>query len=38
VRAVVLVADKAELANVRALPGYREVARDGGVSVFVGPP
>ena len=38
VRSVVLVADKAELANVRALPGYREVARDGGVSVFVGPP
>jgi hypothetical protein len=38
VRSVVLVADKAELANVRALPSYREVARDGGVSVFVGPP
>jgi hypothetical protein len=38
VRAVVLVADKGEVANVRALSGYREVARDGGVSVFVGPP
>ena len=38
VRAVVLVADKGELASVRALPGYRAVARDGGVTVFVGPP
>jgi hypothetical protein len=38
VRAVVLVADKGELANARALPGYRAVARDGGVTVLVGPP
>ena len=37
VRAVVLVADKGALASA-ALPGYRAVARDGGVTVFVGPP
>ena len=38
VRAVVLVADKGALASARLRPGYRAVARAGGVTVFVGPP
>ena len=38
VRAVVLVADKGELRTRTVLPGYRVVARDGGVTVLVGPP
>lgn len=37
VRAVVLLADKDATAAVRTMPGYREVARDGGITVFVGP-
>lgn len=37
VRAVVLLADKDAAAGVRAMPGYRAVARDGDVTVFVGP-